>query len=123
MQTLYIKWDLAMQPPERQISPGVASLVSPQLQDILWSLHEAHPLLPSIFDLHKKGRYKQTINHLCLLPYYNKRHTIEVAQPLDDIRITILRTDTCLLMRLSNKQLEADHSHLQTPGPEQGELF
>jgi len=108
-----------MQQPEKTVSQGVARLIPPELQDILWALHQEHPLLPSVFDLRGKGRYKQLINHLCLLPIYHKRHIVEVAHPLDDIRITILQTETGLLMRLSNKALDSHHS----AEPEQGELF
>lgn len=115
-----------MPSPERTVSPGITRLIPPELQEILWSLHAAHPLLPSIFNLRKgKGLYTQHVDHLCLLPYYDKRHTVELPQPLHDIRITILQTDTGLLMRLSNKALEAELSQ-QPPvpeRPEQGQLF
>lgn len=112
-----------MPSPERAVSPGVARLIPPELQEFIWVIHEEIPLLPSIFDLRKgKGRYTQHVDHLCLLPYHDKRHTIEIAQPLNDLRITLLQTETGILMRLSNKQLEAEYSH-QPTGPEQGELF
>lgn len=110
--------------PNKSVSPGVAHLVSPELQEILWALFEANPLLPSVFDLRKgKGRYMQSVNHMCL-PHYDQFHKITVSEPLDDIRITILQTDAGLLMRLSNKQLEADFSQRQfRSGAEQGKLF
>ena len=107
---------------KRSVSPGVARLIPKELQEILWTLHQEHPLLPSIFELKSRGRYTQHINHLCLLPYYDQHHTVKIAQPINDIRVTILQTDNSLLMRLSNKQLEADLSPSQI-GPEQGELF
>lgn len=112
-----------MQTPEKTVSPGVAHLIPLELQEILWSLHQTNPLLPSVFEMRKgKGRYIQQIYHMCLLPYYNKRHTVEIAQPLHDIRVTILQNKTGLLMRLSNKQLESKYSQ-SSAGPEQGELF
>lgn len=112
-----------MPPPKRTVSPGVACLIPPKLQEILWALHQEQPLLPSIFDLRKgQGRYTQHIDHLCLLPYYDQHHTVEVEKPLDDIRITILPVETGLLMRLSNKALEAGQTQ-KPAAPEQGELF
>lgn len=110
-----------MQPLEKVISPGVAQLIPAELQEFLWSLHEANPLLSSIFEL-RKGRSPYTQHISRLIPYSNQRHTIEIAHPLHDIKITILQTETSLLMRLSSKQLEADLSR-QPPGPEQGHLF
>ena len=109
--------------PNRSISPGVARLIPADLQEILWSLYQDHPLLPSVFDLRKgKGRYMQSINHMCL-PDYDQWHKFSVSKPLDDIRVTILKTVTGqLMMRLSNKQLEAKYSKMSS-GPEQGELF
>lgn len=115
-----------MQPPKKSVSPGVKTLIPSELQAILWALHEAQPLLPCIFDLRKgRGRYVQHINHLCLLPYYDQVHTVELAKPLNDISITLLRTDTGLLMRLSNKQLEQELSKqsLEPDEPAQGQLF
>lgn len=113
-----------MQTPKKAVSPGASYLIPLELQEILWSLHQANPLLPSIFEMRRgRGRYTQQIYHICLLPYLNTRHTVEIAyQPLHDIRVTILQTENGLLMRLSNKQLEAAYSQQQT-GPEQGELF
>lgn len=112
-----------METPIRTVSPGVARLIPLNLQEIIWMIHAANPLLPSIFELSKgKARYTQHINHLCLLPYYNKRHTVKLSQPaLDDIRITVLRTDSGWLMRLSNRLLEGQYG--EKPGPEQGSLF
>lgn len=108
--------------PNRSISPGVARLIPADLQEILWSLHQDHPLLPSVFDLRKgKGRYMQSINHMCL-PDYDQWHKVSVSSPLDDIRVTILKTDSGQLMRLSNKQLEAEFNQMSLK-PEQGELF
>lgn len=109
--------------PNKSISPGVARLIPKKLQEILWNLFEDNPLLPSVFDLRKgKGRYLQSINHMCL-PDYDQWHKVSASNPIDDIRVTILKTDSGqLLMRLSNKKLEAEMSQLPS-GPEQGELF
>ncbi len=108
---------------DRSISPGVANLVSPELQDHLWAIHHLQPLTPSIFDLRRgHGRYIQHISHLCLLPYYDQQHTVKLSQPaLDDIRITVLRTTSGWLMRLSNRLLEDRYG--KRSGPEQGNLF
>lgn len=112
-----------MQTPIRTVSPGVARLIPPDLQEIIWTIHAANPLLPSIFEL-SKGRkhYTQHINHLCLLPYYNQSHTVKFYQPLDNLRVTILMTGKGLLMRLSNRKLEIELRQ-KLAGPEQGELF
>lgn len=108
---------------QRTVSPGIKYLISEELQNILWEIHREKPLSPSsIFDL-RQGRIRQTQNiyHLCL-PYYDKRHIVQLSQPaLDNIRITILRTDKGWLMRLSNRLLEAKYA--QMSGPEQGTLF
>ncbi len=112
-----------MPQPGRTVSPGVSRLIPKEPQDILWSLHEANPLLPSIFELRKgRGTYIQSIRQICLIPYFNQIFSVELANPLHDIRVTILQTDTGLLMRLSNKKLEAELSR-HPRGPEQGELF
>lgn len=114
-----------MEPPiEKTLSPGVAHLIPLELQEVLWSLHELNPLLPSIFEMRKgRGSYIQRIRQICLLPYFNQTFSVEVAQPLHDIRVTIMQPEAgLLLMRLSNKQLEAEFSQ-QPPGPEQGRLF
>lgn len=109
-------------PPNRSVSPGVTRLIPPELQEILWNLHQDQPLLPSIFDLRKgQGRYTQHINQICLLPYFYKHHTIELAQPLDNLRLTVLQTEAGLLMRLSSKTLEAELSH-QSNRLKQGEF-
>lgn len=110
--------------PNRAVSPGISSLIPVELQEYIWAIHEQNPLLPSIFELRKgKGRYTQLINHLCLLPYYDKRHTVKLAEPLHDIRVTILSIESGkLLMRLSNKKLEK--SIAEGNGEiRQGELF
>lgn len=109
--------------PDKTVSPGVANLIPPELQEILWNLHQATPLIPSIFDLRRgKGQHTQHIHHICLLPYYDKKHTEQLAQlALNNIRITVLRTDNGWLMRLSNRLLEAQYEEM--PGPEQGSLF
>lgn len=112
-----------MSQPDRIVSPGVNHLVTKELQDYLWFIHKLQPLSPSIFDLRRgKGRNTQHINHLCLQPYYDKRHTVQLSQPaLDDIRITVLSSDKGWLMRLSNRLLEAQYARIY--GPEQGTLF
>lgn len=111
-----------MPQPSRTVSPGVSRLIPKELQDILWSLHEANPLLPSIFELRKgRGTYIQSIRQICLIPYFNQIFSVELS-PLHDIRVTILQTDTGLLMRLSNKKLEAELSR-QLGESKQGELF
>lgn len=108
---------------DRRVSPGVANLVSPELQDHLWAIHRLQPLTPSIFDLRRgRGRHIQHISHLCLLSHYDQQHTVKLSQPaLDDIRITVLMTASGWLMRLSNRLLEAQYG--KRPGPEQGNLF
>ena len=112
-----------MQIPMKTVSPGVARLIPLDLQEIIWTIHATNPLLPSIFEFSKgKARYTQHINHLCLLPYYNQSHTVKFYQPLDNLRVTILMTDTCLLMRLSSKRLEDKYSQ-SPPGLQQGDLF
>lgn len=108
---------------QRTVSPGINNFVSEELQTILWDIHRENPLSPSIFDLrHGRGRHTQNIYHLCLLPYYHKRHIMQMSQPaLDNIRITVLRTGKGWLMRLSNRLLEAQYG--ERSGPEQETLF
>lgn len=110
-------------PTPRMVSPGVANLIPVDLQTFIWSLYEATPLIPSIFDLRRgHGQYTQHVYHICLLPYYDKKHTAQLAQPsLNNIRVTVLSTNNGLLMRLSNKLLETQYG--EKPGPEQGTLF
>lgn len=107
--------------PDRTVSPGVAYLISKELQEILWNIHKETPYIPSLFDLRKGHGQTQHIYHICLVPYYEKKYTVELENQFA-IRITILRTDTGLLMRLSSKRLE-DKYRQSPPGLQQGDLF
>lgn len=93
---------------KRNISPGVKKLIPEDLQAVIWNLFDQKPdILPTFFDLNH-GRMKNTLRILrfSLVPYSQSVHIFEYPNPLEDLRLVILKNSDGLLLKIRNKGLE-----------------
>lgn len=92
---------------KRTVSHGVELLIPEKLQAYLWRIYEVDSTTPCFFDLKRgQGKHTQTVLQFYLEPYREYRYQMQIALPLKDLRLVIVKEDNTLLLKIRNRNLE-----------------